>query len=466
MPGYPQVRYYRPIATYVFLCINVAVFLLMTFSGGSTNPQVQLDFGASYAPLFRQGQYWRLVMPMFLHIGWIHLALNAYALYLLGRFLEPLYGYGRFSFIYVGAGMGGAFLSMTMSNHVSSGASGAIFGIAGAMLVTGFLRHSWIPRHWRRVFGAGILLTILINLVLGVVIPGIDNWAHLGGLVTGMFLCGLIAPARDAEAQMGQPAERGSQALVLAPVAVVLVAMVAAARNYRSTTQINQLLQQSAALLSRHMDNAALDRLQQALRLEPRSARAHAAMGQYEINHKQLQEGIRELETAQRLSPDSAEVALQLSVAYQMAGDPARAEQMLKRAQAVMPPGPDSMEALAELSTNLKLYAQAIQFYQQVIKSQPKASIAENNLAWIYATCEDPKFRDPAGALQHAKRAVQLTDWRQPDFVDTLAEALFANGRFAEAVQTEALALKLDPKNRELLDHMTRYQQAAGQRPI
>src|SRR5262249_25708954 len=99
--GFYDTPGYRPGATYVLIALNALVFGLTTLSGGSTNPDVLLEFGASYGPYFRHGEYWRLVMPMFLHIGVLHLLVNMYGLYLLGRILEHVYGYGRFAFLYV-----------------------------------------------------------------------------------------------------------------------------------------------------------------------------------------------------------------------------------------------------------------------------------------------------------------------------------------------------------------------------
>ena len=145
--GIPQIviRRYWAIATLVILGLNLFIFLLMTLAGGSTNPDILLDFGASFAPYFRRGEYWRAVMPMFLHIGWLHLLVNSYALYILGPILERVYGYGRFALLYVACGVGSSFLSMRMSSSVAAGASGAIFGIAGAMLTTGLLHRYAVP---------------------------------------------------------------------------------------------------------------------------------------------------------------------------------------------------------------------------------------------------------------------------------------------------------------------------------
>ena len=179
---YRPSRLFRPLATYAILGVNIIVFLVMifvdasshpalkdlllrAFTGISFNPELLLRFGASFGPYTRRGDYWRLVMPMFLHIGLIHLLMNNYALYVLGPLVERIYGYGRFVCLYVAAGVGSALISMMMSNSVSAGASGAIFGVVGIMLVAGYLHREAIPREWSRAFGKGILPLIFVNLL-------------------------------------------------------------------------------------------------------------------------------------------------------------------------------------------------------------------------------------------------------------------------------------------------------------
>src|SRR5215467_3679421 len=117
---------FQPAATWVLLGMNILMFLLTAMVGGSRDPAVLLNFGASDRALLGHGQYWRLVMPMFLHAGIIHLAVNGLGIYFLGRIIEWLYGYGRFSLIYVLAGIGGSALSMWKSSEVGVGASGAL----------------------------------------------------------------------------------------------------------------------------------------------------------------------------------------------------------------------------------------------------------------------------------------------------------------------------------------------------
>lgn len=109
-----------------------------------------------------------------------------------------------------------------------------------------------------------------------------------------------------------------------------------------------------------------------------------------------------------------------------------------------------------------RLYSDAVEHYQQALRFAPNMAEAHNNLAWLYATSDDPNFRNPPAALKHARRAVELTHWKDMASIDTMAEALYANREFREAVAVETKALQLAPDNGELQEHMTRYRRAAG----
>ena len=462
--GYPGRRYYPVIATYVILAVNVVVFILMTVAGGSKDIQVLLDFGASYGPFFRGGEYWRLVMPMFLHIGLAHLATNMFGLVLLGSFLEPLYGYGRFSLLYVLSGAAGSLLSMEASSHIAAGASGAIFGIAGTMLVTGLLHPEAVPRRWKNVFGIGIFLVILINLAFGRFVRHIDNWAHLGGLVAGIALALLIPPAR---LRAGVPSRSQSplQPSLIAAVAAVVIAMAATASHYVKSGEVSSLLEASARMVESHELDRALALLQKARSLAPHDLRVHEALGAIYLDERSYVRAIPELTQALHLDPSSSQDAAELATAYENNGDLAEARQTLEAAQRKMPQNAAIQEALGEVYTKLKLYAAAINQYQAVLKLAPNLAIlaiAHNNLAWLYATCDDPQYRNPASALAHAMVAVKLTGWKQPDYIDTLAAALFANGKSALAAETEGKALQLDPGRHEFQASLARYRKAAG----
>ncbi len=143
------------------------------------------------------GQWWRLFTAMFLHIGILHLSFNIWALYLLGREAEQLYGRLRFLLIYLLAGLTGSVASMTVLpglQHDSAGASGAIFGIIGVLLAYYFRYRNQLGAAGRTQL-YNIVLIAALNLFLSSQIPNIDNWAHLGGLIGGTILGLLLAPS-------------------------------------------------------------------------------------------------------------------------------------------------------------------------------------------------------------------------------------------------------------------------------
>ena len=474
-----------PVATLTIVALCVIVFIFQTLAGGSKNTDVLLDFGASYRPYFEQGQYWRAVMPLFLHIGLWHLAVNMFTLLMIGPVLEQMYGYGRYAVIYLGAGIAGCLLSMFHGHVVAAGASGAIFGVAGAVVVAGWAHRDDLPHELARIFRRGrftliLLIFIVVQLGAGHLVSNIDNWGHLGGLMGGAVLAFLIPPMRHTEVYPayqpsrdalsnrvdgstgGVPVSRAFQPVVLVPVAIVGLSMAAAGRHYHAAAQVTRLLADGQRLEGAHQPGQAFDCYQRALQLDSHDERPAIALGQLELRQHDAARAITEFQQALKIDPDSLMASFGLAAAYQASGNTAAAEKAFEALAARDPQAPDVQEAVADLLSEQKLYAQAIQRYQTVLRHSPSAALAHNNLAWLYATAEDPKFRDPAAALDHARRAVALSKGREPDFLDTLAEALFVNHQYAEAVKAETRALQLAPNNREFQEHMARYRQAAG----
>jgi rhomboid protease GluP len=401
-------------------------------------------------------------MPMFLHIGWLHLIVNSYALFILGPILERIYGYGRYALMYVAAGMGSSALSMSLSSrNIAAGASGAIFGIAGAMLVAGYLHREVIPPRWGRALGKGIVPFIVINLILSFSVRGIDYWGHLGGLATGMVLAALIPPPAHDLAPWSSN-ERPSQAVIVLPIAVVALAMAFTGQHYVTSREVVGLLRQGERFRLAHQDAKALERFEAAARRSPRDERPHVMMGALYLREQQFDKAIQEYSEAVRLSPGVPEAQLALGEAYRMKGDLGKAQQVFESALGKNPTTAEGQRLLADLYAEQKLFAQAVQHYKQALQIEPQSAVAHNNLAWLYATCEDSKWRDPRAALEHARRAVELTQWKEPRFIDTLAEANYASGSYQEAVRIQSLALQLDPDDPEFQEHMARYRKAAG----
>jgi rhomboid protease GluP len=183
----------RPIATWILLGAIAVMFIVETLAGGSTNIAVLVRLGAKENSLIAAGQYWRLFTLMFLHIGFAHIFFNGYALAMIGTELERIFGVGRFVAIYFLSGLFGSLASYAFVSNPAAGASGAIFGLIGA-LAAFFLLHRERLGSWGRARLANIVFLIVVNLFLGFRQPGIDNMAHLGGLVSGFGLGWAMAP--------------------------------------------------------------------------------------------------------------------------------------------------------------------------------------------------------------------------------------------------------------------------------
>ena len=182
----------KPIITYSIILINIIVFVLMyLFGGGSEDVLTLVNFGAVQRNLVLDyHEYYRLFTCMFIHIGLLHLLCNNYAIYVIGSQVENFYGKYKFLIIYLISGLCGSALSICFGDSISAGASGAIFGLLGAILYFGY--------HFRLYLGntlkSQIIPVIILNLCLGFMTPGIDNAAHIGGLISGLFIamaCGV-----------------------------------------------------------------------------------------------------------------------------------------------------------------------------------------------------------------------------------------------------------------------------------
>src|SRR5437588_4487346 len=183
----------RPTFTYLFFGLNIAVFLLIAVAGGSGNALTLMAFGVKSNPEIAQGQWWRFVTPIFIHIGLLHLFFNSYALWIVGPQVEKLYGGSRFVILYLLTGIAGVYGSYAYHPYtISAGASGAIFGLFGVLLVFGLRYRSSIPTFFKRAVGTGVLPVIVINLIIGFTIPQIDNSAHIGGLLAGVALAAVV----------------------------------------------------------------------------------------------------------------------------------------------------------------------------------------------------------------------------------------------------------------------------------
>jgi membrane associated rhomboid family serine protease len=220
--------------TMIFIGVNAGVFLLMCLAGGfavtSPDSAVLIAFGAKQNNLIaEQHQYWRLITPIFIHIGIIHLLLNNYALWIIGQEIERIYGSARFVTLYLITGVIGSIGSYTFNPQATSaGASGAIFGLFGALAAFAFRYRKEIPEFLSREIKRRVLPIIAINLIFGFSVRIVDNAAHIGGLLSGVALA-LAVPYK-------RPSERITplmwRALQVVCLAVIFVSFADAFRSY------------------------------------------------------------------------------------------------------------------------------------------------------------------------------------------------------------------------------------------
>ncbi len=198
--------------TQVLFGANVAVFLAMAAASGAVVDfpgQTMAHFGANFGPYTLSGDWWRLVTYMFLHGGLMHIAFNMWCLWDLGALCESLYGRWTFAAVYLTTGIAGGVASIGWNPRVLSvGASGAIFGLAGALIASFYLGEFSLPSIAIRGTLRSLVFFVGFNVLFGSMFPGIDNACHFGGLISGLILGALIARI----APQRQPAPAGQRA--------------------------------------------------------------------------------------------------------------------------------------------------------------------------------------------------------------------------------------------------------------
>lgn len=181
-----------PICTLALIAANVLAFAAMVAQFGTkfmAAPDVPmlLKSGADYAPLATTTEPWRVLTSMFVHVGTVHILMNMAVLFDIGRAVEAAFGRARFLTLYFLAGVTGACASLAWKpNLVSAGASGAIFGVVGGMVALAWLRRDVVPPEYFRKHMKSLLAFVGYNVFYGLLLPNIDNAAHMGGLAAGL----------------------------------------------------------------------------------------------------------------------------------------------------------------------------------------------------------------------------------------------------------------------------------------
>lgn len=173
--------------TWFLLAVTLAIFIAETLAGGSQNVAVLINFGAKTNNLVRTGEWWRLITPIFLHIGIFHIFMNGFTLLYVGQILEPMIGHWRFFILYMLSGVMGNLASFAFGADaaLSAGASTSLFGLFGAFLALGLI---YRENRFMAELGKSFLGLIVVNLLMDLTMSGIDIWGHVGGAVGGILL--------------------------------------------------------------------------------------------------------------------------------------------------------------------------------------------------------------------------------------------------------------------------------------
>lgn len=183
-----------PYVTYILLFVTLIMYLILSINGGSENIGTLIQYGAKVNEYIYIGEWWRLLTPIFLHIGFAHLIFNSLVVYFLGSEIEMIIGHFRYFLLYMLSGLMGNLASFALNNSISAGASTAIFGIFASTIVLA----KFYPYHTGiQLLSRNYAMLILLNVVFGFFSTTVDNAGHIGGLVGG-YLIMYVLSAKNA----------------------------------------------------------------------------------------------------------------------------------------------------------------------------------------------------------------------------------------------------------------------------
>jgi len=342
--------------------INVAVFIAMVLALGPSmfnNPSGQdlVRLGANFGPLTASGQWWRLLTCVFIHGGLLHIAFNMWCLWDLGRLAESVYGHWTFAAVYLITGLAASLSSLIWNPSILSvGASGAIFGIAGALIASFYLGEFSLPRAALSGTLRSVIVFVGYNLFFGAVIARTDNAAHIGGLLMGLLLGALIAKVAPGHDDF---LRRIAVLLVGSLLVVGGVMWLQRARAYMLHGQ------NGVVLLGAGKTDEAIAELQKSVRLRPDFAATHAALASAYITKHDFENAASELKRVIALNPRSEDAYYRLGLIYMEQKLPAKAEGIFAQLLKIDPDSADGHAGLASAVADQHRNLEALEEYKR-----------------------------------------------------------------------------------------------------
>jgi membrane associated rhomboid family serine protease len=348
--------------------ICVAAYLATLATGGtlaSSDPSKLVQWGANFAPESLGREPWRLVTSMFLHGSIYHLLFNMWALLELGTLTEMIFGRARYAAIYFLAGIGGNLASCWWHPlQPGIGASGAIFGVAGALLIAFWLGQLPLEKKALTRMTANLAVVIVGNLLFGALVPAIDNTAHVGGLAVGVLITlVLVWRRRDA---------RAPQALGWLVFPLVALGLTGAAFAARHANQYIFQAEDAEEKIEAHQPDAAIAELLPIVRAHPDLIYAQELLGKAYLDKHDAAAAVAPLEIAYRAHPDDESVLVGLGVAYLGTNRTDDAIELLRTAMRIEPNDADAPYDLGLAYEKKGDRAAALEMYKRALRLDPQ----------------------------------------------------------------------------------------------
>jgi membrane associated rhomboid family serine protease/Flp pilus assembly protein TadD len=453
------------VVTHALVTVNILLWLVTVLLSDPNSPAGWIGLspslkgfgvleilGAKVNSLIFAGEYWRLITAIFLHGGFIHLATNMLSLLMLGSVVERIYGSGRFFILYLFSGICGSIASYKFSPAVGVGASGAVMGLAGVIMVfTIRYRHAISPRfrdEVRRVLAP----LVFLQLAIGFAWPAIDSMAHLGGFLSGCLLAALV------ESPLGGPFALGRERL---PVSLALATglLLLGYTGFSAAANVQRNL---PSLRARGPEGLvrAVEYLRADVKRRPGDLNARLQLGDALAESRAWPEAAEQYREYLDRGGDQPEVRPKLADALLRTGRLAEAITVLEQAVRREPGNWGLKAGLALTLVQAHRAEEGVRIYEEILRQRPNDPEILNSLAYTYVDSLNSHIPE---AVEMARRAVQLRP-KEGMIWDTLGWAHYRNGQLQEAVAAQERAVKLLGTDPVVRYHMGVIYQAQGRR--